>query len=78
MTLTEFFLMSSRILLSITLSTLLLMFVVTLAVQVADGHGGAGAPGHKKVKDKSCAESLCIEDNIEIVEKKFCFLFWCF
>ena len=54
------------------------MFVVTSVVQVADGHGGAGGPGHKKVKDKSCAESLCIEDNIEIVEKKFCFLFWCF
>jgi len=35
--------MSSRILLSITFSTLLLMFVVTSAVQVADGHGGAGA-----------------------------------
>jgi len=70
--------MSSRILLSITLSILLLMFVVTSVVQVADGHGGGGGPGHKKVKDKSCAERLCIEDNIEIVEKKFCFLFWCF
>ncbi len=70
--------MSSRILLSITLSALLLMFVVTSAVQVVDGHGGGGGPGHKKMKDKSCAERLCIEDNIEIVEKKFCFLFWCF
>jgi len=70
--------MSSRILLSITLSMLLLMFVVTSAVQVADGHGGAGAPGHKRVKDKSCTERLCVEGNIEIVEKKFCFLFWCF
>ncbi len=57
---------------------LLLMFVVTSAVQVADGHGGAGGPGHKRVKDKGCTESLCIEGNIEIVEKKFCFLFWCF
>jgi len=54
------------------------MFVVTSAVQVAAGHGGGGGPGHKKMKDKSCAERLCIEDNIEMVEKKFCFLFWCF
>ena len=70
--------MLSRIVLSLTLSALLLVFVVTAAPQIADGHGGAGGPGHARVKDKICNDELCTENKIEKGEKNFCFLFWCF
>ena len=38
--------MYSRIILSIAMSTLLLIFVNTSTLQTADGHGGAGGSGH--------------------------------
>jgi len=70
--------MSSRVLLSITFSTLLLMFVITSAVQVVDGHGGAGGPGHQRIRDHICIEIFCTGEEIKKEEKKFCFLYWCF
>ena len=39
--------MSSKILFSIALSALLLMFVTVTTAQTAHGHGGAGGPGHE-------------------------------
>jgi len=54
------------------------MFVITSAVQVVDGHGGAGGPGHQRIRDHICIEIFCPGEEIKKEEKKFCFLYWCF
>ena len=70
--------MFSRILLLIAVSVLLVTFVITASTHTADGHGGAGAPGHKKIKNAFCGDKPCVVDTLEKEDKKFCFLFWCF
>jgi len=70
--------MFSTSLLSIALSVLLLTFAITTSMHTADGHGGAGAPGHKKIKNTICSDRPCVMDTIKKDEKKFSFLFWCF
>jgi len=70
--------MFSRSLLSITLSVLLLTFGITTSMHTADGHGGAGAPGHKKIRNTICSDRPCVVGTLEKDEEKFCFLFWCF
>lgn len=65
-------------LLSITVSVLLLTFAITTSMHTAEGHGGAGAPGHMKIRNTICSDGPCVVNTLEKNEEKFCFLFWCF